>query len=227
MQLGDISLAGVWSRKNWCQADFQLSGSMPQFGINPGDAGNRRGIDFHADKHHHMICFHTQHNYIILAAKYGAQIPWIALKPCEYVCMIKPNICLISHVWIFAWHFFCVYIVAIFVAYPFCMHIVLTGCKILCANKLYNAQTSPNHGCSQMQNAKIGLSWSCFEKFGQGALLKLRKMLLHIPITSNLNNMDAKSCRQTLKNACVASQTVFTVKCRPQNSKFSCVCSSV
>lgn len=146
------------------------------------------------------------------------------MQSCVYA---KRNLGLISHVWIFAWHFFCVYTVAIFVVYPFCMNVLSTGCKMLCANRLYIAQTSPNHGCSQMQNAKIGSSWGCFEKFGQGALLKLSKMLLYILITSNLNIMAAKSCRQTPKNACVPSKTVFTVKCTPQNSKISYLCWNV
>ena len=48
---------------------------MPQFGINSGDAGNRRGIDFHVHRHQHMGCFPTLYSNIGLAAKFGAQIP--------------------------------------------------------------------------------------------------------------------------------------------------------
>ena len=125
------------------------------------------------------------------------------------------------------WHFFLVYTVSIFVAYPFCMYILPAGCKILCANRPYIAQTSPNHMFSQMQNAKIGLSCGCFQKFGQRALLELGKMSLHILIISNLNNMTAKFCRQTPRNDCVTSKTIFTVKCSPKNSTNSHLCSNV
>ena len=73
------------------------------------------------------------------------------------------------------------------------MYILPTGCKILGENRLYIAQTSPNHVFSQMQNAKIGLSCGCFEKFGQDALLEMGKMLLHILKISNLHIMTVKS----------------------------------
>ena len=76
------------------------------------------------------------------------------------------------------------------------MYILPVGCKILCANRPYIAQTSPNHVFSQIQNAKIGLSCGCFEKFGQDALFEFGKMLLYIHMTSNLNIMAAKSCWQ-------------------------------
>ena len=84
--------------------------------------------------------------------------------------------------------------VAIFIAYPFCMYILPTVRKMLCANIPHIAQTSPNHVFAQMQNAKIRLSCGYFENFGQDALFDLGKMLLHIRMASNLNIMATKSC---------------------------------
>ena len=51
MQQGGIPLVGVGTQKNRCRADFQVSGTMPQFGINSGDGENRRGIEFIVPKH--------------------------------------------------------------------------------------------------------------------------------------------------------------------------------
>ena len=70
----------------------------------------------------------------------------------------------------------------------------------------------PNHGCAHTQIAKIGLFLVCFEKFGQGALLELGKMLLHISLVSSLNIMTANSDAQTPKTDRMTSKTVFLAK---------------
>ena len=59
---------------------------MPQFGIDPGDAGNQRGIELFRLKHPRMICQRMLKYVIRLAAKNCAQIPQISLKLCIYVC---------------------------------------------------------------------------------------------------------------------------------------------
>ena len=51
MQQGGIPPVGVGVQKNRCRADFQVSGTMPQFDINSGDDENRRGIEFIVPKH--------------------------------------------------------------------------------------------------------------------------------------------------------------------------------
>ena len=61
---------------------------MPQFGINPGDAGNRRGIDFCVHKHQRVRCLHILYNKGRPAAKSVDYIPKIALKTSTYVCVL-------------------------------------------------------------------------------------------------------------------------------------------
>ena len=70
----------------------------------------------------------------------------------------------------------------------------------------------PNHGCAHTQIAKIGLFLVCFEKFGQGALLKLVWILLHISLISSLTIMTANSGAQVTRTALTTSKTVFTLK---------------
>ena len=91
---------------------------MPQFGINPGDAGNLRGINFCVSKHHGMSYHRIAHTNIEPAAKYCMQTAHIELKLCKYVCTTKHNIGLISHAQIHAWHFFLDDDTGIFVCYP-------------------------------------------------------------------------------------------------------------
>ena len=91
---------------------------MPEFGINPGDAGNRRGINFFVCKHQDMSYHRIVHKTIEPATKYCMQTAHIDLKLCEYVCTPKRNIGLISHVQIHAWHFFLDDATGIFVCCP-------------------------------------------------------------------------------------------------------------
>ena len=59
---------------------------MPQFGIDPGDAGNRRGIGLFWLKRPRMICQRMLQYVTRLAAKNCTQIPQISLKLCIYLC---------------------------------------------------------------------------------------------------------------------------------------------
>ena len=53
-----------WDYKKWYQADFQLPGSISQFGIDPGDAGNRWGINF-SGSNTHAWYVNLLHNVIL------------------------------------------------------------------------------------------------------------------------------------------------------------------
>ena len=182
---------------------------MPEFGINSGDAGNRRGIDFCVHKHQRVRCLHILYNKGRPAAKSGEYIPKIALKTSTYMCVLQHNICLIWPVWILVHHFFSGWVIHVFVFNPFISYIVATACKFLCANEQHIAQTSHNHSCTHMQIAKTGSFCACFEKFGQKLLLRLGKMLLQICIISNLNIMSAKFDAQTPKTSFGTSKSVF------------------
>ncbi len=97
MQWGGIPPVGVQAQKNRCQADFQVSETMPKFGIRSGDAENRRGIDFFVIAHQHMLLRPIVNDNIRLAAKYGTKIPQIAELACRYVCALRRNVGLILH----------------------------------------------------------------------------------------------------------------------------------
>ena len=99
----------VWeNRKIDAKSIFRSLDQCHNFGINSGDGENWRGIDFCVHKHQRMVCCHILYINIILAAKYGVQIPKIAPKPCTYMCVLKHNIHLIWYGWILEWHFFLV-----------------------------------------------------------------------------------------------------------------------
>ena len=70
---------------------------MPEYDINSGAAGNRRGINFSVHKHQRMTYFPIVYNNIGLAAKYCVQIIKIALTTSIYVCELNHNIPLIMH----------------------------------------------------------------------------------------------------------------------------------
>ena len=70
---------------------------MTEFGIDPGDAGNRRGIDFCVHKHQRVRYLHILYNKDRPAAKSGDYIPKITLKTSTYVCVLQHNIHLILH----------------------------------------------------------------------------------------------------------------------------------
>ena len=70
---------------------------MTEFGIDPGDAGNRRGIDFCVHKHQRVRYLHILYNKGRPAAKSGDYIPKITLKTSTYVCVLQHNIHLILH----------------------------------------------------------------------------------------------------------------------------------
>ena len=69
---------------------------MPQFGIDPGDAGNRRGIVLFRLKHPRMMCQPIIKHIIRLAAKNCTQIPQIPY-PSNYEYMYVHDTT-ISHV---------------------------------------------------------------------------------------------------------------------------------
>ena len=104
----------------------------------------------------------------------------------------------------------------------------LNYCSFYCASHLQMVITSrmqnpvckfvkkrsnqPNHGYTQIKIAKIGSVFAFFQKFGQGALLKLGKMLLHISLVSSLTIMTANSDAQTPKTDRMTSKTGFLAK---------------
>ena len=85
----------------------------------------------------------------------------------------------------------------------------------------------PNHGCTQMQIAKIGLFFAYFQKFGQGAILQMFKMLLRLHFAMRHTCMPPNSGGQTPKIAPTTAETVFCAKFESQNYKISCLCSNV
>ena len=70
----------------------------------------------------------------------------------------------------------------------------------------------PNHGYTQIKITKIGSFFAFFQTFGQGALLQLGKMLLHISVVSSLTIMTANFGAQTPKTDRMPSKTVFLAK---------------
>ena len=92
---------------------------MPEFGINSGDAGNRRGIDFCVHKHQRVKCLHIIYNKGRPAAKSGEYIPKIALKTSTYVCVQQHNIHLILYGGILMRQFFSGCVTVIFVWHAF------------------------------------------------------------------------------------------------------------
>ena len=115
---------------------------MPQFGIDPGDAGNRRGIDLFRHIHPRMICQPIVKHIIRLAAKNCAQIPQISLKLCIYVCAWQHNIPRILHAWILTWYFFSGWATAVFLCFSSVWMLSLSACKILYAKCIYIIETS-------------------------------------------------------------------------------------
>ena len=71
---------------------------------------------------------------------------------------------------------------------------------------------------------------ACFDfvqKFGQGLILELLKILLHNHLTIWHTCMAPKSGWQTPKIAPATAKTVFCVKLAHQNCNISCLCSNV
>ena len=200
---------------------------MPEFGINSGDAGNRRGINFWVGKHQCMTYWSTICVNTGLAAKYSMQIPNIKLKVCKYVCLLKHNIRPISYGWILACIFWRVWDTTVFGVYPFCICAWSIGCKILCANRQHGAQTSSITVVYKFKMLKLDQFLVCFQNFGQGAFFRAGKMFIHVHSAYMHTSVSWKSCGRTPKNAYTTGKTVLDVTSSSQNSRISCLCSIV
>ena len=136
--------------------------------IDPGDAGNRRGIDLFRLKHPRMICQHIIKHIIRLAAKNCTQIPQISLKLCIYVCAWQHNIPRILHAWILTWYFFSGWATAVFLCFSSVQMLPLSVCKILYAKCMYIIQTSQIIIVRKCKSLKMALILTYVQKFGQG-----------------------------------------------------------
>ena len=64
---------GVWSKENWCQADFHRPRHYAKFGVNFWDGENQRGIDFFVTKHPLVLLRHVSKHHCEPAVQFWGQ----------------------------------------------------------------------------------------------------------------------------------------------------------
>ena len=103
----------------------------------------------------------------------------------------------------------------------------MSGHKFWCPKIIQNIIHSQSACVHVLILSKIDLISAWLQKFGQGLILELLEMLLHIHLTMCHTCMAPKSGRQTPKIAPTTAKTVFCVKLAHQNCNISCLCSNV
>ena len=107
------------------------------------------------------------------------------------------------------------------------IHAYLSGCKFWCSKINRNIIDSQSACVHVLILHKIDLNSACFQKFGEGSILEMFKILLHIHLIMIHTCMAPKFGRQTPKITPTTAKTIFCAKFGQQNYNISCLCSNV